>query len=70
MSNEEKSLLYEKYHSDLMNSLNYGQVTKEENYQIIHTIIPKLRWYIKKQVKPRKEGKRVLKDLLKVKVLF
>lgn len=42
-----------------MNSLNYGQVTKEENFQIIHTIIPKLRWYIKKQVKPRKEGKHV-----------
>ena len=59
MSNEEKSLLYKKYHSDLMNSLNYGQVTKEENFQIIHTIIPKLRWYIKKQVKPRKEGKHV-----------
>ena len=48
LSNEEKSLLYKKYHSDLMNSLNYGQVTKEENFQIIHTIIPKLRWYINK----------------------
>lgn len=59
LSNEEKSLLYKKYHSDFMNSLNYGQVTKEENFQIIHTIIPKLRWYIKKQVKPRKEGKHV-----------
>lgn len=28
LTNEEKSLLYKKYHSDLMNSLNYGQVTK------------------------------------------
>lgn len=50
LSNEEISLLYKKYHSDLMNTLNYGQVTKEEKYQIIHSIIPKLRWYIKKQV--------------------